>query len=59
MGIGFGFAAKEVIQNFFGGLMLWTTRPFKVGEYIKFLHPGGKLDREGTVLRVGYAVAPS
>eukprot|EP00240_Pyramimonas_obovata_P004741 CAMPEP_0118938988 /NCGR_PEP_ID=MMETSP1169-20130426/27633_1 /TAXON_ID=36882 /ORGANISM="Pyramimonas obovata, Strain CCMP722" /LENGTH=396 /DNA_ID=CAMNT_0006883135 /DNA_START=88 /DNA_END=1275 /DNA_ORIENTATION=- len=54
MGIGIGFASKEVIQNFFGGLMLWTMRPFKVGENIFFLHPEGKLERQGKVVRIGY-----
>mmetsp|Transcript_39966 Transcript_39966/g.67027 ORF Transcript_39966/g.67027 Transcript_39966/m.67027 type:complete len:431 (-) Transcript_39966:24-1316(-) len=53
-GIGFGFASKEVLQNFFGGLMLWTMRPFTIGEDIEFLHPGGKIDIRGRVLKVGY-----
>lgn len=29
-----GFAAKDVIANFFGGLMLYVTRPFFVGDLI-------------------------
>jgi MscS family membrane protein len=29
-----GFAAKDVIANFFGGLMLYITRPFFIGDYI-------------------------
>ncbi len=29
-----GFAAKEVIANFFGGVMLYMTRPFVVGDTI-------------------------
>jgi MscS family membrane protein len=29
-----GFAAKDVIANFFGGLMLHITRPFNLGEEI-------------------------
>ncbi|HEY2811096.1 MAG TPA: mechanosensitive ion channel family protein [Rhabdochlamydiaceae bacterium] len=29
-----GFAAKDVIANFFGGLMLYINRPFMVGDFI-------------------------
>jgi MscS family membrane protein len=29
-----GFAAKDVISNFFGGLMLHITRPFSIGDTI-------------------------
>jgi MscS family membrane protein len=29
-----GFAAREVIANFFGGIMLYITRPFMVGDTI-------------------------
>jgi MscS family membrane protein len=29
-----GFAAKDVIANFFGGLMLYINRPFMVGDLI-------------------------
>jgi len=30
-----GFAAKDVIANFFGGLMLFITRPFVNGDLIE------------------------
>jgi MscS family membrane protein len=36
-----GFASKEVIANFFGGLMVHLTRPFVVGELIEL--PGKKI----------------
>lgn len=29
-----GFAAKDMISNFFGGFMLYINRPFLVGDYI-------------------------
>jgi MscS family membrane protein len=29
-----GFAAKDVLANFFGGLMLHVTRPFTMGDFI-------------------------
>lgn len=34
-GFSIGFAGKDVIANFFGGLMLYITRPFVVGEKIR------------------------
>jgi len=36
-----GFASKEVIANFFGGLMVHLTRPFTVNELIEL--PGKKI----------------
>jgi len=54
LGIGFGFASQEVLQNFFGGLMLVAMQPFTVGDNIRFTHPGGEAELEGQVLRVGY-----
>eukprot|EP00242_Pyramimonas_sp_CCMP2087_P014050 CAMPEP_0198210262 /NCGR_PEP_ID=MMETSP1445-20131203/19989_1 /TAXON_ID=36898 /ORGANISM="Pyramimonas sp., Strain CCMP2087" /LENGTH=415 /DNA_ID=CAMNT_0043884281 /DNA_START=221 /DNA_END=1468 /DNA_ORIENTATION=- len=54
LGIGFGFASQEVLQNFFGGLMLVAMQPFTVGDEISFTHPGGEMAMSGRVLRVGY-----
>lgn len=34
-----GFAGKDVIANFFGGLMLYITRPFVVGDFIVMVAP--------------------
>jgi MscS family membrane protein len=34
-GIAVGFAAKDLLANFFGGLMIHLDRPFKVGELIR------------------------
>ena len=34
-GIAIGFAAKDMLANFFGGLMIYLDRPFKVGDWIK------------------------
>lgn len=45
-----GFAAKDVISNFCGGLMLSITRPFYVGEQI--LLPS--LSLEGPVEEIGW-----
>lgn len=30
-----GFAAKDVIANFFGGLMIYITRPYSLGDYVE------------------------
>lgn len=45
-----GFAGKDVIANFFGGLMLYVTRPFTVGDYIVFSSD----QIEGTVEDIGW-----
>lgn len=34
-GIAVGFAAKDVLANFFGGLTIYLDRPFVVGEWIR------------------------
>jgi MscS family membrane protein len=44
-GIAVGFAAKDVLANFFGGLTIYLDRPFSVGEWIR--SPDKNL--EGTV----------
>ena len=33
-GLVVGLAAKDLLSNFFGGLMIYFDRPFKVGEFI-------------------------
>jgi len=45
-----GFAGKDVIANFFGGLMLYINRPFMVGDTIHL--PDRHL--EGTVEEIGW-----
>jgi MscS family membrane protein len=30
-----GFAAKDTISNFFGGLMIFTDKPFEIGDWIQ------------------------
>lgn len=34
-GIAVGFAAKDLLANFFGGLAIYLDRPFSVGEWIR------------------------
>jgi MscS family membrane protein len=49
-GIAVGFAAKDLLANFFGGLMIYLDRPFKVGDWIR--SPNQEI--EGTVEYIGW-----
>jgi MscS family membrane protein len=49
-GIAIGFAAKDLLANFFGGLMIYLDRPFSVGEWIR----SNDRDIEGTVEYIGW-----
>lgn len=48
-GIAIAFASKELLENFFSGLIIYTERPLKVGDTIKA--DGGNV--AGTVLEIG------
>jgi MscS family membrane protein len=45
-----GFAAQDLLANFFGGLMIFLDRPFKVGDWIS--SPDRQI--EGTVQFIGW-----
>jgi MscS family membrane protein len=49
-GIAVGFAAKDMLANFFGGLTIYWDRPFTVGEWIR----SPDKDIEGTVEYIGW-----
>ncbi len=49
-GIAVGFAAKDLLANFFGGLMIYLDRPFAVGDWIR----SPDRDIEGTVEKIGW-----
>lgn len=49
-GIAVGFAAKDLLANFFGGLMIYLDRPFKIGDWIR--SPDQEI--EGTVEYIGW-----
>ena len=49
-GIAVGFAAKDLLANFFGGLMIYLDRPFAIGDWIR--SPDREI--EGTVERIGW-----
>ncbi|PCJ45076.1 MAG: mechanosensitive ion channel protein MscS [Moraxellaceae bacterium] len=49
-GIAVGFAAKDLLANFFGGMMIYMDRPFSVGDWVR--SPDRKI--EGTVEHIGW-----
>ena len=49
-GIAVGFAARDLLANFFGGLMIYLDRPFAVGDWIR--SPDREI--EGTVEQIGW-----
>jgi MscS family membrane protein len=49
-GIAIGFAAKDLLANFFGGLMIYLDRPFSVGDWIR--SPDRQI--EGTIETIGW-----
>ncbi len=49
-GIAVGFAAKDLLANFFGGLMIYLDRPFAVGDWVR----SPDRDIEGTVEDIGW-----
>lgn len=49
-GIAIGFAARDLLANFFGALMIYMDRPFAVGEWVR--SPDREI--EGTVEDIGW-----
>ena len=49
-GVAVGFAAKDLLANFFGGLTIYLDRPFAVGDWIR----SPDRDIEGTVEQIGW-----
>jgi len=49
-GIAIGFAAKDLLANFFGGLIIYLDRPFSVGDWIR----SDDRQIEGTVEYIGW-----
>ncbi len=49
-GIAVGFAAQDLLANFFGGLMIYLDRPFAIGDWIR--SPDRNI--EGTVETIGW-----
>lgn len=49
-GLAVSFAAKDLLANFFGGLMVYLDRPFAVGDWIR----SNDRNIEGTVEEIGW-----
>lgn len=49
-GIAVGFAAKDLLANFFGGLMIYLDRPFAIGDWIR----SDDREIEGVVEEIGW-----
>ena len=49
-GVAVGFAAKDLLANFFGGLMIYLDRPFSIGDWVR--SPDRSI--EGTVEDIGW-----
>ena len=52
-GIAVGFAAKDLLANFFGGLSVYLDRPFTIGDWIR--SPDQEI--EGTVEDIGWRMS--
>lgn len=51
-GIAVGFAAKDLLANFFGGLMLYLDKPFSVGDFVR--SPDREI--EGVIEDIGWRI---
>ena len=51
-GLAVGFAAQDLLSNFFGGFILYLDRPFAVGDWIR--SPDREI--EGTVTKIGWRI---
>ncbi len=49
-GIAVGFAARDLLANFFGGLTIYLDRPFDVGDWVR--SPDKEI--EGTIEKIGW-----
>jgi len=49
-GIAVGFAARDLLANFFGGMMIYLDRPFAIGDWVR----SDDREIEGTVEKIGW-----
>jgi MscS family membrane protein len=49
-GLAIAFASQQIIANFFGGLMIYTTHPFSIGDWINL----PEKNIEGNVEEIGW-----
>jgi MscS family membrane protein len=48
-GFGISFAARDILANYFGAVMIYLDKPFKVGDWVKL----PKQNIEGTIDKIG------
>lgn len=46
-GLAFAFAAQDTLKNFFGSLMIFTDKPFQIGDWINFQGVDGMVEEVG------------
>ena len=51
-GIAIGMAGRDILSNFFSGVMLYFDRPFNIGDWVS--SPDRKI--EGTVVEIGWRI---
>lgn len=51
-GIAIGMAGKDILSNFFSGIMLYFDRPFNIGDWVS--SPDRNI--EGTVVEIGWRI---
>lgn len=51
-GLAVGFAAKDMLANFFGGAVIYLDKPFKVGDWVR----SPEANIEGVVEHIGWRV---
>ncbi|WP_084331443.1 mechanosensitive ion channel family protein [Ignatzschineria larvae DSM 13226] len=51
-GIAIGMASKDILSNFFSGVMLYFDRPFNIGDWVS--SPDRQI--EGTVVEIGWRI---
>ncbi len=51
-GIAIGMAGKDILSNFFSGIMLYFDRPFNIGDWVR--SPDRNI--EGTVVEIGWRI---
>ena len=51
-GVAIGFAAKDLLANFFGGVIVYLDKPFREGDWVR----SPEKDIEGTVEHIGWRV---
>jgi len=46
-GLAIAFAAKDILENFLSGVMIFSEKPFKIGDYVKTTEVNGTVEEIG------------